>query len=350
MRYFAGLLSGMSLVVLIAAVDQPPRHAGERWLADFNNDDGSHPDGQTRDQDDSSALQRALNAGPGVVRIGPGTFYMHDVGIPEDVELIGSGSATVLRTAAGRPVISQKDVTGWKLRDLVLQGEASGDWTKRTDLKSHGLVIEGCHGYEVTGVTVRDFRGAGVQIGRTNLPASGWADGGRLSQVTAHGCAIGVRFDTRGEYVTASQVHCYNNVTGVIIHAGNVNLANCNLGANLDGVLIEDHENGSHGSLSGCLINHNQRDAIRCENAENGMVITGCCVFYGTIRLENCSGITLSSNLLSCGITTSGDKFNRIAGNHIIPGEHLGSTPFTFAAATQVTGNYTKEGDWEFNR
>lgn len=335
MRYLLGFATGLLMVTLFGAAQNAPAPSpSDRWFSDVSGDDHS------------AALQKILYAGPGVVRIGPGTFQIHDVTIPANVTLIGSGPATILKASQGRPVFRQENVAQWRLRDVTLDGEATGKWQERTEQQQHGLIVSRSWGYEISGVTIRNFHGAGLQISSTNNASAGFSDGGRLSQITAHDNFIGVRFDTRAEYITATQLDCHHNLIGVVIHAGNTNLATCNIGENIDGIVIEDHENGSHGSLTGCLVNHNARNALWCKNAANGMAITNCCFFYGTIKLENSRGVTISSGLLSCNIATEGDDANRIAGNHVIPLTFA----FQLAPKTQVVGNFTKEGDWERNR
>lgn len=260
--------------------------------------------------------------------------------------MVGAGPATILQAFDSRPVFLQGNVAGWRLRDVVIQGEANGPWQRRADYGAHGLVIEGCSGYEVSGVVIRDFDGVGLQIRRTNLGSAGFANGGILSQIVAAQCCIGVRFDTRAEYITAAQLDCHRCVTGLVIHAGNTNIANSNIGNNVDGIVVADRENGSHGSLTGCLANHNERYALWCDRAENGMAISNCCFFYGTLRIENSRGVNITNGLISASIQTLGDQFNRIAGNHIIPR----SFRFDFAPSTLLEGNFTKAGPWEHNR
>ena len=318
----------------------------ERQLTDFSNEDGTIPDGRGAGRDDSSALQKALNAGPGIVRIAPGTYRIQAVTIPENVTVIGTGPATILQAYEAQPAFLQQNVTAWRLRDLVIQGEATGEWQERTDRASHGMVIDGCWGYEVSGVTIRNCDGAGLQITRTNNQASGFTDGGMLTHITARDNFIGVRFDTRAEYITASHLHCHHNVTGLMIHAGNTNIASSNIGENIDGLVIADHENGSHGSVTGCLVNHNQRYAVWAKHVDNGMAISNCCFFYGTVRLENSCGVNITSGLISASIATEGPGFNRLSGNHIIP---LTWT-FEIAPSTLLEGNFTKTGPWEYNR
>ncbi len=341
--WMSGCVGLLLVACLMGSQPASPGASRERWLADYRNDDGSTPDGLNTKRDDSSALQKALAAGPGVVRIGPGTFRIHAVSIPSHVELIGSGSATVLLAHERQPIFMQQGQSGWRLRDVSLRGSASGDWQNRTDQGAHGLVIEGGWDYEVSGVTVENFDGAGIQIGHTNNQAAGYAAGGVLTRVTARENSVGIRFDTRAEYITASHLHCYHNVTGMVVHAGNSNVSNSNIGENIDGLVIVDHENGSHGSITGCLINHNQRYALWAREARNGMAISNCCFFYGTIKLEKSCGVTISSGLISASISVDGEEFNRISGNHIIPLEWT----FAVSPSTICDGNYTKTGPWK---
>lgn len=346
MRWVICCLSGLALCVLLGSRQATPRVTADRWLAEFTNDDGSIPDGSMADRDDSTALRKALAAGPGVVRIGPGRYRIAQVVIPQGVTLIGSGPATILQAFNRQPVFKQTAVPGWRLRDVCLQGEAEGDWRKRVDHGVYGLEISGCYNFEVTGVQIQDFNGVGLQIASTNLPAAGFTDGGLLSKIVAVRNIVGIRFDTRGEYVAASQLQCHHNLTGIVIHAGNSNIANSNIGSNVDGIVIVDHQNGSHGSLTGCLVNHNERYALHANEVENGMAISNCCFFYGTIRLEKSQGINITSSLIGSSISTEGEKFNRFSGNHIFPEEQK----FEFSAATIVDGNFTKNGPWELNR
>lgn len=345
---WAGLLLGAALLPGVS----PPAHGarkpahGERILSEFRNDDGSRPDGRDSARDDSSALKKALAAGPGTVRLGAGIFRVGGVSVPEGVTLVGEGKATLLRGNGDAAVFRQVNAGGWAVRDLVLDGEATGDWHKREDTGKCGIRVEGCWDFEISGVTARNFAGAGVDIGTSNLTHGAFTHGGTLARVTATGNAVGVRFSRRGEYVTATQLNCYRNAAGCVIRAGNTNIATSNFGSNVDGVVIDDLENGSHGSITGCLVNHNERYALLGRGVQYGMAISNCCFFYGTVRLERCSGVTIAGGLLSCNVETEGPDANRIAGNHIIPEKFR----FTFAPATLVRENFTKTGPWELNR
>jgi hypothetical protein len=319
--------------------------ATERRLSDFANDDGSLPDGKDTPRDDSTALRRALAAGPGTVRIGPGHYRLGGVTVPHDVAVVGSGINTVIRSSGPPRIFVQTGMHRWAIREMTLDGEAAGDWRLRQDSGKSGIFTEGCSGWEIAGVMLRNFDGAGLQLTRTNLQQAGFSNGGNLERVTAGGNFVGVRFDVRAEYIIASRLDCSRNVIGCVIHAGNVNLSASNFGSNRDGLLIQDKENGSHGSISNCLVNHNERYALLARNVTNGMAINNCCFFYGQIELEECSGVNITSGIIGCSATTKGKPVNRIAGNYVIPK----GMKFEFAPGTLVRENFTKEGPWELN-
>lgn len=322
---------------------QPP---ATRLLARYRNDDGSTPDGRDGRRDDTAALRRALSAGPGTVCLGPGYYRFGDVAIPTGVTIAGAGSGTIVRSNGAKAIFRPRGTHGWGLRDLALDGEAAGKWEERADEGCAGLDVEGCWGYAVRDVQARDFRGAGVRIARTDLAGAGWSDGGSLDRVVATGNAVGIHFALRGEYVNATGLSGSRNVVGCLINAGNAKVVASNFGANLDGIVIEDLENGSHGLIAGCMVNHNARHALRATGARYGMNVTGCCFFYGTILLEDSAGINITGGSISCNVVTRGDSASRLAGNYLLPETFT----FTLAPSTLVEGNFTEKGAWEENR
>jgi hypothetical protein len=322
-----------------------PLPLNARSLSDFTNNDGSRPDGKDDLNDDTSAIQKALAAGPGVVYIGPGFYRWSEVSIPAKVTVVGAGPATVLRPHGAKSIFVQENLTEWGIRDLVLDGQAQGPWRNRKDEGLSGIRINKCADFTLSNITVKDFSGPGLQMTYTLAPAEGWSSPTTLDSITATGNYIGIRFDKRAEYMNATKLTCRHNVIGCVIHAGNAKIAASNFTTNIDGLLIEDKENGSHGAISNCLINHNERYALLARNAAYGMAIDNCCLFCGTIRLENCTGFNITSGIINATMEIAGKTANRIAGNYIIPEK----CTFTFAPATIVQDNFTETGPWEKN-
>ncbi|NSW56180.1 MAG: hypothetical protein HPY44_09205 [Armatimonadetes bacterium] len=67
------------------------------------------------------------------------------------------------------------------------------------------------------------------------------------------------RTDQGAEYINATGLCCESNVTGGIVNAGNAKITDSNIINNVDGLVLKDGDNGSHGIIGNCLPNHNQR-------------------------------------------------------------------------------------------
>jgi len=109
--------------------------------------------------------------------------------------------------------------------------------------------------------------------------------------------------------------------------------------------VIEDKDNGSHGSISNCLMNHNERYALFCNGVQNGMAINNCCFFFGSIRIEASKGVNITNGMLACPVSIDGPNANRLGGNLVFPTHGA----FTLAPSTIVDGNFTQDGPWEKN-
>lgn len=340
-----GFLAGVATEARCSEAEARSAGSTDRNLGEFRNDDGSQPDGRDTQRDDTTALRKALAAGPGIVRIGAGRYRISEVAVPENVTLIGAGTATTIQSA-GKPAFMQNGSAHWSIRDLQIEGEAEGEWKTRKDGGRSGIVVRGCWGYEISGITLRNFNGAAVQIEATNLRASGFTEGGTLDRIACSENWVGIRFDERSEYIHATRLSCMRNHIGCVVHGGNMKISESNFGSNVDGVLIQDKTNGSHGTLTNCLCNHNERHALHVRDVQNGMIVNGCCFFYGTLLIEQSSGVNVTGGIISCHVKTTSDEANRIAGNLITP---LNWT-FSFSAATIVKDNFVKEGNWDLNR
>ena len=328
--------------------DNTNRKQTGRIITDYRNDDGRFPDGFEDDTDDTHALKTALSEGPGVVFVPAGFFRLGEVAVPSGVTLIGAGSGTILRPVKdAKRIFLQKEVNGWRLRDMVLDGKASIEsWSTRRDLGESGIEINKCNGFEISGLVVNNFNGAGIQFSQKAPSLYGsHAPAANIFNIAAGGNHTGIRFDTRAEYFNASMLSCHGNVIGCAIHAGNVKITNSNFTNNLTGMLIEDHINGSHGIISNCLLNHNQQYALLARDVANGMALDNCAFFGGEILLDNCRGVNLSSGIIAGNVITRGEGANRIANNYmIVPNKTL-----EFCSATVIEGNFTDNGPWEKN-
>jgi len=323
-----------------------------RNLKDYSNADNRTADGLDNDTDDTIAFQAAFADGPGIVFVPPGFYRCGDLLLPAGVTLKGAGPATVIRSNGAKKIFNQHG-SDWALRDFVLDGEAQGNWKldmddpgsgwkTQKDLGYAGIFLRGCTGFEISGVVVRNFSGTGIHIEYTGKsPYCRWATRGNIFNLVASGNHVGLRFDERAEYMNAAMLTCQGNVIGCVINAGNVKITNSNFTNNETGMIVEDKDNGSHGSISNCLLNHN-RLSLLCRNVKYGMIFGNCC-FFGPIRIENSTGVNIADGIIGSGLTIEGDGANRFAGNYITR-ENPG---FKFPPSTTVAGNYTPQGPWQ---
>jgi len=319
-----------------------------RSLKQYNNIDAKLPDGFDNDVDDTAAFYAALNDGPGVVSVPPGFYRCGDITIPSGVTLAGAGPASVIRSNGAKRVFKQQG-TNWRMRDFVLDGEAVGNWKTamddseggwktRKDLGYTGLFLHGCAEFQISGIIVRNFSGTGIRIEHTaRSPFCRWATQGHFFDIVASGNYVGICFDERAEYINASMLTCQGNVIGCMIHAGNVNIANSNFTNNAAGMIIEDKENGSHGSVSNCLLNHNELSLL-CRNVKCGMVVGNCC-FFGPIRIEDSVGVNITNGIIEGSIAVIGKGVNRLSGNYFVKDNGCSISP-----ATIVSDNFTEKG------
>jgi hypothetical protein len=316
----------------------------ERNLSDFHNADGRSPDGKDSRVDDSEALHQAIAVGPGIVRIGPGWYRFGDISVPQGVTVVGAGSATIIRSNGSSQIFRQAGLSQWRIRDLVLDGETVDNWHNRKDQGRRGVLVEKCFGFEISGLIVQRFDGPAIEINSTDLGPNGgdFCDGGVLDRITATQNFIGIRFNKRAEYVHATRLTCHQNVTGVVIHGGNIKLGDSNICSNIDGLLIEDKENGSHGAIANCLFNHNERNALWAKNVAYGMAFSNNCFFYGRIVIEDSVGVNIQGGQISCSVLVSGKGVNRMADNYVIPEKFQ----FNFTPTTIVQNNFTATGPW----
>ncbi|MCC6683043.1 MAG: hypothetical protein IT445_19265 [Phycisphaeraceae bacterium] len=272
--------------------------------------------------------------------------------MPAGVSLVGCGPATViLASDPHRPVFDQQSVGDWSIRHLKIDGSATQPWQQRQDQQHCGLRIRDCWGYHVADIDAVAFAGSAIHIDHTRLGNDGAAfcDGGVVERVRCRNNHTGIHFDERGEYVGLFECRIFHNRIGCLIQAGNVRLNSTNICNNFDGVVIDDKENGSHGVMAHCLLNHNEHLALHARGVRNGMIIADSCLYGGGVRVEDSRGVHLANCQIDGPITIRGGGANALTANYIIAdyGDHH---VYELSTATQVQANFTQSGPWRMNR
>jgi hypothetical protein len=183
-------------------------------------------------------------------------------------------------------------------------------------------------------------------MSHTRLQAAAYCHGGTIDGLAAVGNAIGVSIAEHGEYVTLTNSHMMQNTTGLVVRAGSTKVTQCNIASNIDGVVINDNVGGTHGMITNCLINHNQRYALDCNNVGYGVIVNACGINHAAIRLRGSAGVRITQCHVSCSVSIEGDALNLFAHNYVV--EHKYN--FKFSDSTLIHNNYTPNGAWRFNQ
>ena len=132
-HYLYLTICGLWLIVIsgcqVSTANENQNRPTDRRVSDYGNDDGRIPDGRDNGIDDTQAIQRALNAGPGIVALGPGVYCCNTITVPTQVTLIGSGLAqryvpkTASLSSSSIRLMSGQFATSFSMVELKVTGE-----------------------------------------------------------------------------------------------------------------------------------------------------------------------------------------------------------------------------------
>ena len=195
---------------------------------------------------------------------------------------------------------------------LTLNGEFTLFKVSKQEVVIEGLTIIGDKSKNQTGISFSGIRGLRIRnmVFKSIMTAiygtqcgSRIHETGFISECHFKDCITGVFADTRCEYMTISNCVLCQCSTAIKIKGGNILTTGCQITDGSIGIHILDGENGGHGVISGCQINHN-KESVKMISVPNGYTITGSNIFYGDLTVDNCgSQIVLSGNTLACKVT-----------------------------------------------
>lgn len=193
---------------------------------------------------------------------------------------------------------------------VIGTGRLLGSRTGAETSEQHGIRIENCGAYLVSGIQVRNFQGKGIHVTGGSSVTPLYGERGRFSDLLVAGCTIGIAADAGAgaEYCTWSNCNVTDNDIGVEFTAGNHTWTGGTIADNLTGVYLSSGLNHGHGSFAGTNINHNVTYAIDGLDVTLGYTFTGCHVYgngaagEGKIRLTGCDRITFDGGILDADI------------------------------------------------
>ena len=245
-------------------------------------------------------------------------------GLPAFVEGADVTSALRKMVTDGRPIFIPKGnymVSGqidlvncpkiYGSATLTLNGEFTLFKVSKQEVVIEGLTIIGDKAKNQIGISFSGIRGLRIRnmVFKSIMTAiygtqcgSRIHETGFISECHFKDCITGIFADTRCEYMTISNCVLCQCSTAIKIKGGNILTTGCQITDGSIGVHILDGENGGHGVISGCQINHNT-ESVKMIKVPNGYTITGSNIFYGKLTVDNCgSQIVLAGNTLACEV------------------------------------------------
>ena len=297
------------------------------WLAavDTNTSDET---GKT----DMTAAIMAMLTETGYCHLGPGIFYVSgNIDIPQYATLTGCGRKTIIRllssVTSGYAVKLQKYST---LSNLRISGQYSAT-TKTTQGTRNGIVFianddgnEGGSAYDteacmISNVWVDGFTDSGLKCHNSSISVS---KGLYATNLYLSYCWAGINIDYRSEFHKFTNVLTASCKYGCINNGGNNVFTACTFGATSVGFYIDGTQyNSGHGTLNGCTFCHvgsNEGSAITMTGVANGFVVSNCQVWFCSIDLTSCSGISFVGCEFGRGTTGEGATINISGGNLIL--------------------------------
>ena len=282
----------------------------------------------TGDTTDVTASIETMLTTTGTCHLGPGDFWVSGIDMPAQSAIIGSGPATRIYLTGGnsdagyaiklnnRCTVSNLAIYG-NTEDHTSEPGGSSVNPYDPDLamvQRHGILLQGTYStdyktprrMEVSDVYIANFTGGGVTCYDTGPNV---AQG--LNLVNAHiwYCYTGINISFYSEFNSFTNAIISKCHYAVIDNGGNNNFTNCRMVGNICNLLMDDSTgtmtNNSHSSFTGCIFGHadgNNGSNITLNGLDYGQLFVACDIFYGSVDIDNCTGMSFSGCEFGTGI------------------------------------------------
>ena len=265
----------------------------------------------TGDTTDVSSSIITMLTQTGICNLGPGDFYVSGIDMPNQSTLRGCGYKTrIILLDSVTDGYAIKMGTQCTVESLSVLGSTSSITITETVGTRHGILWQGAATSQqsvvsdpergtISNVHVRYFSGGGI-----TLYGTGTGINNCLNVVNAYiyNCTVGLNIVYFAEFNRFTNIHARGCYYGCINNGGNNVISASSFSKNTVGILMDNSTgqspNNSHGTFDACVINHSGADndgiAIKILNMNAGEMFVGCQVFYGSIVIEDSTGIAFT--------------------------------------------------------
>jgi hypothetical protein len=267
---------------------------------------GAVGDGVTSDQTAFAAARTAIADGTySTLLLGAKTYLITGCDSsnpwPMGGNVVGCGSASVLKTATDGPVFLFKDTDAADRAKNTLfahfrvEGNSTG--TNQNAIEIGYLGADGCERVRVMGCTFNSLGGRGVSV---YAPLA--VGGAQVVGCKFYSCLYGVY---AVEQVNIDGCQFNACTTGVYAAAGNVNITGGALISCTTGLHVAGGGNDGHGTANGVQFLH-CTTPLRFGAVANGHLIDGCLIYEGTILFDgsNAGAIVFQGGLVDATVYT----------------------------------------------
>lgn len=331
----------------LLGVRQPFSGSLARTQHDKNVDTGLYAEDfrLSSDPDDTLSIQRVLNLGKTCLLRANKTYTAANLQAVAGAGLVcPSGEAKIVVPSGAGKYGLLCEVSAFTLSGIWFSGgNEANTWNVAapTGIGDRDGVVVGKAfdtGAGLNNITLRNLRLTGFNhaglYGREVQVGMSFDKRVVLDNVSAYSCYVGLWYSPRFEYTTTTNSKGYRCYAGIIMQAGNNQVAGCNFEENYENGQLAPGENDGHGSFTGCSFNHAAGFGLNATSIANGHVFTGCQFWYAPIQLTSCTGIRITqSQIRYSPVTINGGGLNMIDDNWV----GSGGLPRTFTGSTFTT-------------
>lgn len=264
----------------------------------------------------SSLVQAGINAGYKVIYFPKGKWYLSStLQLKDSVSIIGDGAATIIKLTGNIPAFKLSISQGGNyatIQDIMITGTYSTGATTAQD----GILLDSAYAVNITNVRALNVGGYGIHI-KNNGYCCGTYTANATRGVDVNFCYVnssygGIFFESKAEYNRVTGGSYNGNVYGYRNSAsGNEIVTGASFSNNTYGVYITGGGNDGHGTITGCMINHN-RTPLYLSGVTRGMYLSNNNIYgdWDSIQIINSSRIDIQGGYMTVNSGTGKIYYN----------------------------------------